>query len=63
MTKSNEALETAITTVLETLDGEGTVYRNGETSATILLEDRIVTVNADGSSYEATLGEWSLLQD
>jgi hypothetical protein len=63
MTQNNEALESAIAGTLETLGEDGTVYRNGVTSAIILLEDRIVTVNADGSTYEAALGEWNLIQE
>jgi len=57
MSANNEVLDKAVAGVLETLDGEGNVYRNGNTSAIILLEERILTVNEDGSVYECPLGE------
>lgn len=61
MNRKQTELDELIAGVLAGLEGEGTVYRNGESSAIILLEDRIVTVSVDGTIAEASLAEWNTL--
>lgn len=63
MTQKNSPLEEAIAGTMATLDGEGAIYRRGDASAIILLEDRILTINANGVVYEVALGEWNALSE
>lgn len=51
-------LEAFIIKEIDKLEGGGVVYYNGDTSALILADDRIVGVRYDGTVTVATGHEW-----
>ena len=55
-------LEELIVRELNKLDGDGVVYYNGDTSALILTDDKIIGVRADGTVTVATGHEWETFE-